>query len=335
MMPPDTDVSWWPDSAWTDMRAPGAAPLWLREHPNTKYWLQHLPADRLVYVQYNQVANKEHESISQFADRLRALLDSAPNTRLVLDLRLNRGGNGSLNRPLLLSLIKSKTLEGRGKLFVLIGRSTFSAAQFLVNDLEQYTDAVFVGEPSGGKANSYGDSRKIILPNSKITVRVSTLWWQEDPRDVRQWKGPDVAAELTSRDYARNLDPALAAVRAYRREPSAAERMAAALERGSIEAAMRAYREYRADPRHAYVDTEDGLNSLGYTLLEKGRARAAVAIFELNAREHPRSANAYDSLGDGYLKLGSNAAAIRSYRKSLELDSSNSNARNRLQELGQ
>jgi tetratricopeptide (TPR) repeat protein len=83
------------------------------------------------------------------------------------------------------------------------------------------------------------------------------------------------------------------------------------------------------------VDTEDGLNSLGYTLLEKGRARAAVAIFELNAREHPRSANAYDSLGDGYLKLGSNAAAIRSYRKSLELDSSNSNARNRLQELGQ
>jgi len=335
MMPPDTDVSWWPDSAWTDMRAPGAAPLWLREHPNTRYWLEYLPADRLVYVQYNQVANKEDESISQFADRLRALLDSASSPRLVLDLRLNRGGNGSLNRPLLLSLIKSRTLEGRGKLFVLIGRSTFSAAQFLVNDIEQYTDAVFVGEPSGGKANSYGDSRKILLPNSKITVRVSTLWWQEDPRDVRQWKGPDVAAELTSRDYARNLDPALTAVRAYRPEPSAAERMAAALERGGIEAAMRAYRAYRADPRHAYVDTEDQLNSLGYTLLEKDRVTAAVAIFELNASEHPRSANAYDSLGDGYLKLGRNAAAIRSYRKSLELDSSNSNARNRLQELGQ
>ena len=268
---------------------------------------------------------KEDESISQFADRLRALVDSVPNTRLVLDLRLNRRGNGSLNRPLLLSLIKSKNLEGRGKLFVLIGRSTFSAAQFLVNDLEQYTDAVFVGEPSGGKANSYGDSRKIIPSNSKITVRVSTLWWQEDPRDVRQWKGPDVAAELTSRDYARNLDPALAAVRAYHPEPSAAERMEAALERASIEEAMHTYRAYRADPRHAYVDTEDQLNSLGYTLLERKRVPAAVAIFELNAAEHPRSANAYDSLGDGYLQLGRKAAAIRSYRKSLELDPSNSN----------
>jgi hypothetical protein len=180
MMPPDTDVSWWPDSAWADMRSSGSPPpLWLRENPKTRYWLEHLPAERLVYAQYNQVANKDDETIAQFADRLRALVDSAPNTRLVLDLRLNRGGNGALNRPLLLSLIKSRNLEGRGRLFVLIGRSTFSAAQFLVNDLEQYTDAVFVGEPTGGKANSYGDSRKIILPHGRITVRVSTLWWQE------------------------------------------------------------------------------------------------------------------------------------------------------------
>jgi hypothetical protein len=316
------------------MRPVGSTPpLWLRENPANRYWLQYLAPDRLVYAQYNLVGNKEVESIAQFAGRLRAVVDSIPNTRLVLDLRLNRGGNGSLNRPLLLSLIKSKNLEGRGRLFVIIGRSTFSAAQFLVNELEQYTDAVFVGEPSGGKANSYGDSRKITLPNSKITVRVSTLWWQEDPRDMRQWKGPDVAAELTSRDYASNLDPAFQAVQAYRTELSAAEQIEAAMERGTIEEALRLYREYKADPRHAYVETEDQLNNLGYTLLEKERVQDAIAIFELNAAEHPQSANAYDSLGDAYLKLGSKAAAVRSYRKSLKLDPSNSNARNRLQEL--
>jgi hypothetical protein len=336
MMPPDTDISWWPDSAWLDMRPQASTPpLWLRENPKTRYWLQHLPGDRLVYAQYNQVANEEDESIAQFAARLRALVDSVPNTRLVLDIRLNRGGNGSLNRPLLLSLIKSRNLAGRGKLFIAIGRSTFSAAQFLVNELEQYTDAVFVGEPSGGKANSYGDSRKITLPNSKITVRVSTLWWQEDPRDIRQWKGPDVAAELTSRDYTRNLDPVLQAVRAYRAEPSVGERMEQALQSGSAQDALRSYRQYKADPRHAYIETEDQLNSLGYTLLERDRVKDAIAIFELNAAEHPRSGNVYDSLGDAYMKLGSEAAAVRSFRRSLELDPSNANARNRLQELGQ
>jgi hypothetical protein len=43
-------------------------------------------------------------------------------------------------------------------------------------------------------------------------VRVSTLWWQEDPRDNREWKAPDIAAELTSADYRNNVDPALQAV---------------------------------------------------------------------------------------------------------------------------
>ena len=283
MMPPDTDISWWPDSAWTDMRAAGTVPpLWLREDPHTKYWLQYLPADRLVYAQYNQVANGEDESIGQFADRLRALVESAPNTRLLLDLRLNRGGNGSLNRPLLLSLIKSKNLEGRGKLFVVIGRSTFSAAQFLVNELEQYTDAVFVGEPSGGKANSYGDSRKIILPNSKITVRVSTLWWQEDPRDIRQWKGPDVAAELTFRGLCQKPG---SGVRGGPCLPGGTCGCRADAERrwsaGLSGDALRRYRQYKADPRHAYVETEEQLNSLGYTLLENDRAQDAIAIFRV------------------------------------------------------
>jgi len=135
-------------------------------------------------------------------------------------------GNGTLKRSLLLSLIKARKLDRPGSLFTLIGRSTFSAAQFLVNELERYTNAVFVGQRSGGKANSYGDSRKIILPHSGITVRVSTLWWQEDPRDAREWKAPDIAAELSSSDYRDNVDPALQAVLNYRPEPSVSERMA-------------------------------------------------------------------------------------------------------------
>ena len=333
MMPSDTDVSWWPDSSWTDMRRRGIPPLWLREDPSNEYWYEYVPEDRLVYVQYNKVANKENENIERFSDRLRAFVDSAPVDRLVLDLRLNRGGNGSLNRPLLLSLIKARHLEGRGKLFVIIGRSTFSAAQFLVNELEQYTDAVFVGEPSGGKANSYGDSRKIILPRSGITVRVSTLWWQEDPRDDREWKAPDIAAELTSHEYSSNMDPAVEAVRKYRIEPTLVEQMEQALDVGGIKRAIGEYKRYRTDPRHVYVDTEDPVNGLGYRLLEQRRFEAAIAIFRLNAAEYPRSANAFDSLGEAYLLAGRKEEARRSYRRVLELDPSHANAIGMLQQL--
>ena len=231
MMPPDTDLSWWPDSGWVDMRdsAPNPTPLWLRHDPAVHFRVEYIPERRLAYVQYNKVGDMEGESIANFSRRLLALLDTADIDRLVLDLRLNRGGNGTLNAPLLLSLIKARKLDGPGKLFAVIGRSTFSAAQFMVNDLERYTNAVFVGEPSGGKLNSYGDSRKITLPHSGITVRVSIYWWQEEPWDTRQWKAPDVAAELTSADYRANLDPALRAVAEYRAEPPIAERMTEAL----------------------------------------------------------------------------------------------------------
>ncbi len=335
MMPPDTDLSWWPESGWVDMRdgAPAPVPLWLRHDPSDHFRMEYLPGSRLVYVQYNKVGDKEEESIADFSRRLLTLADTAEVDRLVLDLRLNRGGNGMLNTPLLVSLIKARKLDGAGKLFVIIGRSTFSAAQFLVNDLERYTPAVFVGEPSGGKLNSYGDSRKITLPHSGLTVRVSIYWWQEEPWDNRQWKAPDIAAELTSADYRANLDPALTAALDYRPERPLVDRLAEALSRGSIPEALRRYREYMAEPRHAYADEEAELNDLGYRLLEERRYDQAIAIFELNASEHPESANTYDSLGEAYQKAGQPDRAARSYRKVLQLDPSNSNARSMLEQL--
>lgn len=47
-------------------------------------------------------------------------------------------------------------------------------------------------------------------------------------------------------------------------------------------------------------DFEDTLNNIGYILLRNSRIDEAVKVFELNLKEHPQSANAFDSLGDGY-----------------------------------
>jgi cytochrome c-type biogenesis protein CcmH/NrfG len=57
-------------------------------------------------------------------------------------------------------------------------------------------------------------------------------------------------------------------------------------------------------------------------------------IFQLNAQEHPTSANVYDSLGEAYLLAGRQELAIRNYRKSLRLGPSNENARAVLEKLG-
>ena len=52
------------------------------------------------------------------------------------------------------------------------------------------------------------------------------------------------------------------------------------------------------------------INRLGYMYLGAGRAEAAVQAFELAVAEYPESANACDSLADGYEMLGSDEEAL-------------------------
>ena len=334
MMAPDTDASWLSGPNWVDARdgARKPVPLWLRDAQN-KYWFEYLPGARTVYVQFNQVGNKQDETIEAFAKRLFAFVESKPVERLVLDLRLNRGGNGALNRPLLLGLIRATKVDRKGRLFAIIGRSTWSAAQGLVNDLEKYTNTTFVGEPTGGKPNSYGDSHRITLPNSGITVRVSTLWWQGDERDRRPWTAPEVAADLTFEDYRANNDPALNAALNYVAKKSLPELLKEAFSANDFNLAAEREKQWRADPANAYFDTEAAVNSLGYELLAAGRVDQAIAVFRLNAAAYPRSANAYDSLGDAYKTKGDRGAAIQSYEKALALDPSQRSASDALRAL--
>jgi tetratricopeptide (TPR) repeat protein len=336
LLAPETDTTWMPRPELVDARD-GAArptPLWLQA-PQDRYRFVPLPEAKAVYVQYNQVGDKEGgETIAAFADRLLAFLDANPVERLVLDLRLNRGGNGELNRPLLVALIRARRVDRPGGLFVLVGRSTWSAAQFLVNDLEKYTHAIFVGEPTGGKVNAFGDSSRITLPHSGVTVRVSTLWWQGDERDGRPWTAPQVAADLALADYRANVDPALDAALRYAPKASLADSLREAADAGDFALAARRYEKWRSDPVHRYADdAETQVNRLGYALLAAKRPAAAAGILRLNAEAFPESANAWDSLGEAQAAAGDREAAIRSYETALRLEPGSASAADALRRL--
>ncbi len=334
MMAPDTDMSWLPGTDWVDARdgARRPAPLWVKD-PRNKFWFQYMPDRRAVYVQFNQVGNKEDETVEDFAARLFAFVEANPVERLVLDLRLNRGGDGGLNRPLLLANIRSKKIDQKGRLFTIVGRSTWSAAQSLVNELEKYTNTTFVGEPTGGKVNSYGDSRRITLPNSGITVRVSTLWWQGDERDRRQWTAPQIAAEPTFEDYRTNNDPALTAALTHVPTKSLVELLREAVSAENFRLAAERFRQWKAEPANAYADVEVQVNSLGYELMASKQLEQAIEVFKLNVAAYPHSANVYDSLGEAYRAKGKRELAIQNYEKALELEPNRNSAIEALKEL--
>lgn len=195
-------------------KIPGAPPppLWLRR-PEQNVWMQRLDAPGTLYVQFNGVGNQRDHTLEQAAQELRAEWTSGDVRNIVLDLRHNGGGDTFLYLPLLKTLIHFEQAAEDHRLLVLIGRWTFSAAQNFITDVDRLTEAVFFGEPSGGRPNSYGENSHVRLPYSGADVSISNQLWQHSyPFDHRQWIPPDIPAPPTAAAYFANRDPGLEAV---------------------------------------------------------------------------------------------------------------------------
>src|SRR5439155_8897067 len=134
------------------------------------------------------------------AKRLRAV---------VVDLRNNPGGDSHTYVDLLDALVRVAKTK---RVVVIISRTTFSAAENFAADLERLVHPVFVGEPSGGSPNLYGDATVTSLPASGLTLHVATIYWQKSfADDPRVTIAPPVAVPLASTDFFAGRDPVLSA----------------------------------------------------------------------------------------------------------------------------
>ncbi|MET0609265.1 MAG: S41 family peptidase, partial [Gaiellaceae bacterium] len=134
------------------------APLYLRRRGQDHY-VTTVAGGRAVFVGYNFTVGStdtEARQVLRLAKRKKV-------RRVIVDVRLNPGGDNHTYVDLLRAL-RSKWVNRRGRLVVLISRSTFSAAENFITELERKTRAVFIGETSGGSPNLYGDAAGVELP---------------------------------------------------------------------------------------------------------------------------------------------------------------------------
>jgi hypothetical protein len=137
-----------------------------------------------------------------------AMEEPAPQ-RLILDIRRNGGGNNFLFEALRKRIGRSR-FNRPGALYMLISPTTFSAAQNAVNRIERETFALFVGEPSGGAPNHYGDARMFTGEATGMRAFVSSLpWFDSYPQDRREWTMPDLFAPNLFADWQAGRDAAL------------------------------------------------------------------------------------------------------------------------------
>ena len=185
----------------------GTPPMYLSNVPEN-FWLRSLP-NAVLYFQFNQVMNSPQETLASFAARFADTLRSTKPAAVIVDARHNNGGNLMLLPPLMAAFNEYERANPRGQIYVLMGRNTFSAAQFFLGLMDSQTRAIFAGEPSSSRPNFVGEESGLMLPWSGGIGSISDQYHETIPGDKREWIAPDIPYVLSSSDYFANRDPLL------------------------------------------------------------------------------------------------------------------------------
>lgn len=311
------------ENGWLSVRDNSAPPYYLKNLDKI-YYYEYLPEHKTVYVRHSQIQDDPAEAIPAFYERVFKFIEENEVERLVLDVRLNGGGNNYKNKPVVTGIIRTEKINVPGKLFVIIGRRTFSACQNLVNELDNYTNAIFVGEPTAENINFYGDNNRVELPNSKMPVFLSFAWWQDKPQwENAPWLAPQIAVEMSFDDYRSNRDPVLEAALDFSSSNFILDPMAYLTElgmAGKLDVLQAEAERMVKDPIYRFIDFEKEFNDTGYSLMNRKQMEPALYVFQLNTQLFPESANAWDSLAEANWKAGQTDKAIEYYNKAIGMD---------------
>ena len=191
--------------------SPNAPPLYLTRLDEA-YWFVELPEAKAVYFQFHHVMNAPGEDLEAFAARLKRFLDEKRPDNLIIDVRHNNGGNAQLLPPLLRTLVQFEGSKPKPQIYIISGRTTYSACQIFIAQAEMLTHAVFVGEPSASSPNFIGEDVPVTLPFSDLMLSISTRYHEGNASDPWIWIPPTIPVSLSSKDYFANRDPALQSI---------------------------------------------------------------------------------------------------------------------------
>lgn len=318
-------------------RAGDRAPRPVRAKGSGNYWFRPLPEHRAMFVRIDRLVSVAQWPFETFVDSLFRSAERMDAERLILDLRSLGGGN-HISLPLIHALVRSERFATRGRLFVLIGRGTFSAGQNLVTLLGVHLAPIWVGEPTAGRPNHYGVVGHFVLPHSGVEVRHARYFNQDsDPADYRHWQAPHLYAPPSVSAELQGRDPALETALGFDGHFGWAEALAhfeSAFSSEGLDGASRVARDSAASLRSGGWAVEQKVVAMGYRLLRAGRVEDAVALFRLATWLFPDEWNAHDSLGDALREAGRPAEARAAYLRALKLNGYDDNARRRLRLMG-
>ncbi|OAA92873.1 S41 family peptidase [Clostridium coskatii] len=176
-----------------------------KKNSDKNYWFKYIEKSSTIYVKYNSCSNMKNYSFSSFTKDVFKTLDSKKAKTLVIDLRDNGGGNSKMFDSFLDEIKKRSNINKKGNLYVIIGRKTFSSAILNTMDLKNSTNALLIGEPTGGKPNHFGEVKVIHLSNTNVDIQYSSKYFKTTSKDTDSIY-PDVNITLKASSYFNGKD---------------------------------------------------------------------------------------------------------------------------------
>lgn len=203
--------------------ADAVLPLFLRDYA-TPFRSAPLDEPGTFYVQLRSNSDEPGHPIGEFLDRVEQDIRARKPRVVVLDLRLDQGGNFTKTASFMKRL--PTLADSIEHVYALTSAWTFSAGNVSLALLKQHGGGkvTVVGEPVGDRIRIWAEGGTLVLPNSKLAIGYATglhdyrrscfgepgcFWIMAFyPMQVQSLL-PDVRVDYTFDDYAHLRDPVL------------------------------------------------------------------------------------------------------------------------------
>jgi hypothetical protein len=286
------------------------------------FFTKSIPESEAYYIQ--SYAVDENGFGAGFPKAL-AEVDRLKPRRLIVDLRYNFGGDGSLIPAVIHEFIRREAAPPWKELYLLTGRKTFSAGVEAAAMLMKNCDLTVIGEPMGAALNSYGDAAERDYPRTGLRLYVSSLRHElSTSNDLAETTRIDVPAQFSFREWSAGQDPAVDPI--LRGDEMRSIRVIARAAGGA--AARKAYDDRKA--RFAGVrwwqpPPEIELRQTCSQLLAENRVADGLDVCTLNSEVHPFIWNTWLNLARAQSAAGLMLDRLRSLKRVLEIDPTNFN----------
>jgi hypothetical protein len=182
-MPPGTHPKrWWSpvpiageaERGWKAAGETAHLPLYLQD-PDAHFRMVNLPDMDALYVQFRSNVDSDGHPIKPFVAEVRQEIETHHPVNLIYDLRFNTGGDITETRD----FIRSIPANVSGRIYVLIGRFTFSAGIVSAAALKHDGGdrVILVGEDVGDRLRFWSEGEPVCLPNSDLFLHPTTGLW--------------------------------------------------------------------------------------------------------------------------------------------------------------